>query len=261
MHLSEQTLEDIRAHFSSAYPNEGCGFILKDGSFVAADNIADEPQKHFAISDELYLEHEDNLAAVVHSHTTIHPTGQYGYIDPRTPSAADHEGHIATAVPWGITLCDGENIDPFIWLGETHLIPLYGREFIHGYTDCYAACRDWYRVERDLIIPEFPRELNWWTDESQSLYMDGFKEAGFYEITEEEALPGDAILFRVASRQVNHAGIYLGGTQVFHHLFGRLSTEESYHKYRKNVIAFLRHKELNQPKVEECNEPSSSTAL
>lgn len=247
MHLSNETLEDIRAHFCSVYPKEGCGFVLKDGSFIAAENINEKPELHFSIADEFYLAHEDNIAAIVHSHVDTQPTGQYGYIDPRTPSADDHLGHISTAVPWGITFCDGENIETFIWLGETHELDLYGREFIHGYTDCYAACRDWYRVERNLVIPEFPREMNWWTDDNANLYIDGFKTAGFYEIDEADALPGDAILFRVASRQVNHAGIYIGGTQVFHHLFGRLSCDESYHKYRKNIIMFLRHKDLNQP--------------
>lgn len=245
MNLSPETFEHIRKHFTSVYPKEGCGLVLTDGSFIPCDNVADDPTTDFVIEDDIYHLHEENLAAIVHSHCF---TGSYKnyQLDPRTPSGADIRGHISTGVPWGITHCDGENIENFIWLGESHLIPPIGRDFIHGFTDCYSACRDWYRVECDLIIPEFPRDMNWWTDDKKDLYMDGFHKAGFEVIAEEDATVGDAILFRIASRQVNHAGVIVADGQVFHHLFGNLSNIENYHKYRKGVIAFLRHKTLNQ---------------
>lgn len=245
MELSSTTFEAIRQHFVAEYPNEGCGLVLKDGSFVPCENVAEDKSKDFAIKDEVYEQFEDELAAVVHSHVHNGVYRQY-LLDPRTPSGADIRGHIGTGVPWGITHCDGENIEHFIWLGESHLIPLLERDFIHGFTDCYAACRDWYRVERNLIIPEFPRDMDWWTDDSKNLYMDGFDRAGFYVIDEADAKPGDAILFRIASRQPNHAGVIVDdGHNIFHHLFGRYSTIECYETYRRGIVHFLRHKDLN----------------
>lgn len=258
MNISPETFEAIRAHFCSVYPNEGCGLLLQDGSYVPCDNVSQSPKTHFAIDDAVYEQYEDEVVAVLHSHVlTDAPVATYA-LDPRTPSGQDIEGHISSGKLYGITCCDGENIEHFIFLGESHLEPLEGRNFIHGYTDCYAACRDWYRVERNIIIPEFVRDFNWWTDDKKDLYMDGFTKAGFYVIDEADAKVGDAILFRIASRQVNHAGVINGDGTVLHHLFGRLSCTERYEKYRKGIIAFLRHKDLNQEEAP-CSEPSSST--
>lgn len=247
MQLSPETFEAIRAHFCKAYPNEGCGLVLKDGSFIPCENVAQNPKLHFEVADEVYHEHEDELAAVVHSHSLADPITHNQ--DPRMPSGADLQGHIDTAVPWGITQCDGENIENFIWLGETHLIPLLERDFLHGYLDCYAACRDWYRVERDLTIPEFARDMSWWTKDGEDLYMEGFKKAGFYVIDEADIREGDAALMSVASRgKVNHAGVIVGNNEVFHHLYGRLSCNEPLSKYATKgaVVCYLRHETLNQ---------------
>lgn len=253
MHLEPATQAAIREHFCSQYPLEGCGLVLKDGSYVPSLNVSAAPYQQFAIPDEFYDEHKANVAAVVHSHCTAGMYRNYK-LDTRTPSGSDIRGFMACQegdelIPWGITHCDGENIEHFIWLGETHTIPLLEREFIHGYLDCYAACRDWYRVERDLIIPEFPRDVNWWNDEKQNLYMEGFEKAGFYPINEDEVKVGDAVLMRVASRQVNHAAVIVGDGQMFHHLFGQLSCIENYHRFqhpKNSIVMFLRHKTLNQ---------------
>lgn len=246
MNLTPETLEEIRLHFCRAYPNEGCGLILKDGTFVGTDNVAEDPSKFFTVPDADYYRHEDNLAAIVHSHSMHDVFSPRDNWDHRTPSGMDIQVHIATGVPMGITICDGQGIDPFIWLGESHLIPLVGREFIHGFTDCYAACRDWYKIERGIEIPEFPRDMSWWTQEGKNLYMEGFEKAGFTVIPAEDVKVGDAVLMQVASRVVNHAGVITDTDEIFHHLYGRLSCHEPLSKYSKGVEVYVRHKDLNQ---------------
>ena len=247
MNLTADTTEAIRAHFTACFPNEGVGFVLTDGSFVALKNVAAEPLEHFQVDDADYEKYEDTLAAIVHSHPHNKPVGSIKPHDPRTPSHSDIQCHLDTGVPMGIVDCDAENINSFIWLGESHLHDVIGRDFIHGYFDCFSTCRDWYIQKYNLTIPNFARGVGWWNGENAAnLYMDNFERAGFYVIDEEEVKPGDAVLLRVASRVVNHAGVVTNDGHMVHHLFNRLSCEERYELYRKGIVCFLRHKTLNQ---------------
>ena len=206
----------VRADAIARYPQESCGFVTATG-YVAKDNVAADPTRSFKIRPREWR--SSGILAVVHSH----PDG------PEAPSARDMERQIDTAVPWGLVLTDGEAAtEPYWWgAGIADDVPLLRRPFRHGPTgtdgcgDCYALVRDWYRVERGVGLPEFPRDDVWW-ESGGDLYRDGFGKAGFVDRGAPRDLvadlePGEVILFQIRSEVPNHAAVYLGDGLMVHH--------------------------------------------
>lgn len=223
-----------------AYPNEGCALITKSG-FKVVENIAQTPQSEFEISKQnMIAGYGDDLLAIVHSHP-------YG---PDCPTQMDMQFQIQSAVPWVIVSTDGKACTtPFAFGDTVPTPPLIGRGFRHGVTDCYSLIRDWYKVERDILLKEFPRDWEWWLTD-QELYLKGFTEAGFKRINEEEAQPGDVFLAQIRSKTPNHGGIYLGNGLILHHLtatqpvdISRVSKRDPIHRWKKFVTHWLRYEE------------------
>ncbi|WP_145579822.1 NlpC/P60 family protein, partial [Yersinia vastinensis] len=107
--------------------------------------------------------------------------------------------------------------------------PLKGRPFVHGIWDCYAIVRDWYRLERDITLPNFERSDGWW-DRGENLYMKHYADAGFYAHAEPLEV-GDVILMQYKANEPNHAGVYLGDGKMIHHRYGSLSEIVPYGGY------------------------------
>lgn len=222
------TINDIRDHAVREYPKESCGFVVK-GEYIPLENISETPEQSFKIADELYAKYEDDLDAIIHSH----PDG------PDHPSERDMVNQAATAVPWGIvTVANGTAQLPFFWGDGVEVPPLIGREFRHGVTDCYSYIRDYYRVERGVTIPDYPRGYDWWY-EGKDLYSENFRNAGFTPVDEPEV--GDVGLAKIHAPVINHGMIYLGNGLIGHHLVGRLSRREPVFRWQRFVRVWLRY--------------------
>jgi len=87
-------------YLSKNLPDESCGFILRDGSFVASGNIVDESpdtphhltrEMSFLIDHKDYIEYYDAIEYIVHSHYTD---------GDGLPSYADVMHQEATGMPW-----------------------------------------------------------------------------------------------------------------------------------------------------------------
>ena len=232
-------IEAIKAHAINAYPEESCGFVV-DGVYLQRQNTAEEPEKGFRLAPQTWAAaaKHGEIQAVVHSH----PHG------PDCPSEHDMRLQIDTAVPWGIVATDGEGCREPFWFGDQVPIPeLVGRGFRHGVTDCYSLIRDWYRLERDVTLPVYPREWEWWR-EGEDLYQRFFGDAGFVRIHEAEVQAGDVFLAQIRSPVPNHGGIYVGRGLGLHHLaarlesdFSRLSVREPVNRWRNHITHWLRY--------------------
>lgn len=228
----------IAAHAAEEYPREACGLIVRGKGYVRCENAAEDPERHFALPAAALDMHRGALA-VVHSH----PDG------PEYPSAADMTGQMNTALPWGLCVVteDGTVSKPFYWGDSLTPPPLIGREFRHGPSgtdgrgDCYALIRDWYRLEKGIILPDFARDDAWW-ESGENLYSDHFADAGFVEIPASEAKDGDVFMMKIQSDVINHAGILTGGSQlILHHLSGRLSRQEPMGRWYKFITKWVRY--------------------
>lgn len=231
--FQDSALAAMKSHALSEYPRESCGFVV-NGDYVPLINRAANPEAEFKIGEEDYIRNHEGLQAVVHSH----PNGPY------YPSAADMRGQVDTDVPWAIIATDGERAsDPVVWGDPARRPALIGREFLHGVTDCYSLCRDYYALEHGIAIPEFPRDDNWWNS-GGNLYLDHFAEAGFFEIDRAELRPGDAVLMSVLASVPNHAGVAVADGLLLHHLPKRLSRREPLGPWARQITHCLRHREL-----------------
>jgi len=185
---------------------EVCGFIDAAGNVVSVPNVAADPSEAWAMpAGSVPLD----ARAVWHTH----PQG------PACPSGADMQFAIASAMPHAVATIDG-----VVWFGEgVPRAPLVGRPFRHGVTDCYSLIRDFYHMA-GADIPDFPRDWKWWK-KGRSLYLDGFREAGFRDIPAATVQPGDGLMFAIGSTVPNHAGVFLGDGLMLHHLSSKFPVD------------------------------------
>lgn len=214
---------------------EICGFIDKNRVVRFRKNIADDPANEFKMNPI-----PDGALAIFHSH----PNG------PFYPSGMDMQQQKATALPWGIA-CFSDRHKEVVWFDESKPsgAPLIGRGFRHGVTDCYELVRDFYHEVHGVSLPSHPRSWEWW-DEGENLYAEGFKEAGFHEISLDQIQPGDAFMATIRSKAINHAGVYLGNGLILHHTCGKhgydpskLSVVEPAARWFNFVTKVVRHED------------------
>jgi len=236
-----KAVEDITADAIERYPEEACGFVI-DGLYVPKKNTAEEPTEGFRIDGRTYVAAEKKgIDAVVHSHTK----GQYKH-----PSKHDMAQQNAMNVPWGIvwTDGDGDTLGPAWWGDSLPIIPLIGRPFIYGIYDCCTLVRDFYRLNGGITWEDRPRDPDWWLT-GGNMYVEEYQPCGFERISESEIRAGDAFMSRFQrGNTTQHAGIYLGGNQVLHHLMGRVSRRDTLASWSRYITHWVRHKDMTQTK-------------
>lgn len=230
----------IIAHAKSVGKIEAVGYISAQREYVPLENLSAEPEKSFVVQ---FGAVPADALALVHSH----PDG------PFYPSEADGQQQIAMGIPWGICAWDDKYTDVF-WFGDgAPIAPLVGRGFRHYVTDCFSLIRDFYKVTHNIDLPDFPREWEWWLNDGVALYLDGYKSAGFRDVSVNEILPGDVFIATVGkTKTANHAGVYLGNGLILHHVTGRvgynpfsLSTVESGARWLDLITKVVRHENNN----------------
>ncbi|WP_319543151.1 C40 family peptidase [uncultured Pseudodesulfovibrio sp.] len=229
--MFDQTIiRTAQAHAREQYPYESCGLVV-DGQYISCTNTAANPLKDFRLDPGEYIRAEGMGAVrgVIHSH----PDG------PDHPSRADMLGQMESGLVWGIvTVIKGAALPPFFWGGDTPVPNLVGREFRHGITDCYGLVRDWYRLERHDLLPEYPRDDEWWLSGGNML-LDNFKDAGFH-IVDDAPRPGDVALLQICADTVNHCGVYIGQGLMLHHLVNRCSRKDPMGRWHKHTRLMVR---------------------
>ncbi|VUD48399.1 hypothetical protein TDB9533_01226 [Thalassocella blandensis] len=236
--FKKSVLNVAKKHAESSYPKESCGLVVDD-KYVRTKNVAKDPENCFAISRDRLKKFAGKIQAVIHSH----PDGNY------FPSRADMKGQIASAVPWGIVhVQKGVARDPFFWGDQMPVPDLKGRPFQHGVTDCYSLVRDYYRLEKNILLDEFPRDWEWWLDPQFNLYEQNFKSQKFRIIDDAEVREGDCFLAQIRSKVINHAGVYVGRGLILHQLGHRSgfstaypSCEQPVQMWKKFIRYWVRH--------------------
>lgn len=208
--MFEDKYPAIKRHAMRDYPRESVGCITETWGYQELENISDDPENGFQIRPAaMAVAISGKLLAVIHSH----PDGQL------FPSKTDMESQIACDVPFGIVVATANDCSDPVFFGDgVPRPPLLGRGFVHGITDCYSLIRDYYFEEFRIVLPDYPRDWLWW-DQGCDLYTDLYAKAGFRKLMAgEEPKPGDVFLAQVHSPVCNHAGIYVGNSQILHHV-------------------------------------------
>ena len=239
MQLSPEAHAAFSKHAASEWPRECVGFIVNE-TYIPIPNSSPDPSKSFLIDPVHWVKASlmGPVQAIVHSHPydkTAMPMWPAEW-----PSTADMKQWMRGTTPWGIAACDGEGISQLVWLDEANPEPLEGREFIHGINDCYSLIRDWFRLNKQVTIPNFARGIEWWL-RGEDLYSGNFQKAGFIEINPEDAVIGDCLMMKVASPVINHAAVITGNNEILHHLIKRLSGYDSMHKWSRFIVKTVRY--------------------
>lgn len=211
--LTPDLRQELQAHARRAYPREAVGLVLKSG-YKPVANVSHDPEISGVVPLRVVQEHivDKTLVAISHSH----PNG------PNCPSEQDMRAQMHMCVPFIITATNGDAcLDPFAWGDQLEPLPLLGRGFQHGVSDCYELIRDHRWQEHGERLPQFPRSWEWWA-RGQELYLSGLRPAGYRELEPWEAPePGDCFLAQVRSKTPNHAGVLVTPDLMLHHACGR----------------------------------------
>lgn len=240
--LTSECQASFKSHVLTEYPNEACGLVVND-TYIPCTNSAETPATHFRIpANELLAATENGpIQVVLHSHT--YSLGDNVYANgnqPEWPSTADMTTWMQDNIPWGIVATDGEGLSEMVWMDESEVAPLLERPFIHGVWDCGSIIRDYFRTVHGLTINNYARGYEWWNN-GKNLYVDNWADAGFTEITTDEATIGDVCIMQVRSPVPNHAAVITADNTITHHLFHRLSEEDRLDKWRRVIVKYLRY--------------------
>lgn len=235
--FNTKELHKFKKYAEDCYPNEACAIIVND-KVIFKDNISENPTNEFKMSP-LNVSEIVNLQCVLHSHC-----------DDKffAPSKSDMQSQIQNNCTWGmININNGVADKQFVFFGNGVAIPpLLSRPFRSGPSgsdgkgDCYALIKDWYKLEKQIDIPEFPRDAFYW-EHGENLYMENFEKAGFYRISKNEIQPGDCFLGSIRSKVINHGGVYLGNGKILHQLFNYLSSTDIINRWEKVISLWVRY--------------------
>lgn len=222
MNFNPLVRDAIIDHAKSEFPRESVGCIHL-GEYHKLVNNSLTLETDFSVPDQIAAAmYSAGFDALVHSHTN----GQ------ACPSQTDMQSQFEMAKPWLVTVLSpsteqgvsGPAYRESFWFGDQlPMAPLVGRQFRHGVHDCYSLVRDWYRQERGVWLPPFPREEGWWA-KGQNLIDDALASVPFREVPLNQGQVGDVIKMTIGGTTTNHLGVYHGNGLVLHHLSGRFST-------------------------------------
>jgi cell wall-associated NlpC family hydrolase len=125
---------------------------------------------------------------------------------------------------------------------------LVGRPFDIEKQNCYHLLRDFYRLNYDIELTDYPCPANWW-DNGLDLYNLLAEDEGFQPVSlnPRNWLPGDVLVMAIQSSVGNHCGIVLDTGQIFHHLYGQLSCVTAFGgMFRNGLVAVYRHKDVSK---------------
>ncbi|MFW1645003.1 C40 family peptidase [Acinetobacter guillouiae] len=248
MKLSVKLKKEIHLHAAEMFPGECCGVIVNK-EYIRCQNISNVQDK-FEIDpvDLAHAEDKGEIQAYVHSH-------------PNASARASELDLIQIELhkkPW--VICAYPDIEFQVYEPCGYQAPLVGRNYQHGWQDCYSLVRDFYQREYGIALLDFERLDRWWEfAENASLYLDNFSKAGFSEVKDLQY--GDVMLCRVGrTEHVNHAVIWLGdigtlkseqtepcvgSSLILHHPYNRKSVREVFgQQWQERVAITVRHRNV-----------------
>lgn len=234
--MRTKTLAAIQQHVAAEYPRECCGVIAQKSRverYFPCRNLAETPTEQFHLSPEDYANAEDwgTITGIVHSHPDA--TTQ--------PSELDKAQCDATGLPWHIISWPEGDLRSIQPRGD---LPLIGRPFVLGHTDCWGLVMSYFRQEHGIELMDYRLDYPWWESGTEERYLDNWHECGFREFSG-PLQPGDLVIMQVSASVANHAGVLLEDGMLLHHLYGHLSQRTPYGGYwLERTVKVVRHHTL-----------------
>lgn len=231
---SAEAIAAFKDHCISDRSREMCGlFVLREGvvQFEPCQNSAYDTQNSFLIHPADYVRCMDSgeVIGVGHSHVTA----------PVRPSPEDIVHSENCKLPFVIFQPETNEVDSYNPTGDP--VPLVGRRWSLGVSDCYTLVRDYYKTQ-GVVLNEYVRnEYQCLTRDTR--FVDKAEENGFVDVTGQAPRVHDLILIQVKADVPNHAAVLVSESIILHHIQGRLSCRDPYGGYWvRNTAKVLRHK-------------------
>lgn len=212
---------------------EMCGlFVLREGviEFEGCKNSAYDTKNSFLIHPADYVRCMENgdVIGVGHSHITA----------PVRPSPEDKVHSENCKLPFLIFQPETGEIDSYSPTGDP--MPMLGRRWHLGVSDCYTLVRDYYKTQ-GVVLGEYVRN-DFACLFKDTRFVDKAGENGFVDVTGQTPKTHDLVLIQVKADVPNHAAVFISDTIILHHIQGRLSCRDPYGGYwLRNTAKLLRH--------------------
>lgn len=214
MDITEKCFQEIKTHTLKEYPNEMCGIILKDESFIPLQNVSKTPEVSFKFYVLEYVKYHENIKVLIHSHISREKT----LWDIRTPSFSDLNNQIKTNLPWGIVGTDGENVLRPIFFPRTPNNKYLGRKFFWYINDCRTIIQDYYWYEFGIELGKNYNMIDLGKVKENPLilkdhFLLGLQEEDFTEVDDVRGLKkGDVLVMDALPPFGNgtHVGVWTG---------------------------------------------------
>jgi len=212
----------ILDHALEGFPKEICGLLCVENGKEVYRRC-----KNLSKKNNQFVMDPNDYAAACEAGTITHIVHSHCNESPK-PSQADLVACEASNLPWIIV-----SVPTKTWMAfspKGYKAPLIGRHYSYGVLDCYTLIRDWYKEELKIDLLDFTREEEGWWKTGGNMYMENIAKAGFEIVPQGAQLEkGDIIIMQIGKALVpNHAGVYLGGNKMLHHLRTQLSCRDVY---------------------------------
>ena len=233
-------LSDAIAHAMKCFPEECCGVFTTQG-YKPLTNVAEDKINHFVFKEnQLIAGMSDEIICLFHSHTTGNAWA----------NKHDMLTQIVSAKPHGICVVEKNDVsgkmrveDIFFW-GSDNISPLLGRSYRPCTMDCYSLIRDAYFKWYGIKLPEFPRNYDS-IDNGENLYETGLSETGFVQIPIFNLAPGDVLLGKILSTNINHGAVVIDNRSIMHHYRDEVSRRDDLSRWCQTMNICLRHKSFS----------------
>lgn len=234
--LSKKIMKEIFSHAEQCDPHECCGLVVMiNGKKVyrpCRNRFSGmEAENRFDIlpADYIKAEDEGDILMVVHSHCYINGN----------PSDSDKVECEKSGLPWLVVQWPTRQVVQIKPCGFE--LPLIGRQFDYGISDCYSLAEDYYERELNIKLKHLDRPPNEWWKNGEDFFTKNFKRLRFKEIDAVEK--HCVILMQMRSKFPNHMAIYLGDNMILHHCEGQLSRRDVYGgMWKKHTVKILKYK-------------------
>lgn len=226
--ITQELESEFQDYAVSKYPEEACAFII-DGTLVPVENISSDPCNTFELSSKDQLK-VTKAQAFIHSH----PDGDLDL------SEHDFLSQKAAGIPYGICVTTYDGASRVCWYGDFLLdYPLLERSFISGAFDCFSLVRAIYKQEKNIVLPDFYREDDWWNN-GGNVIEENIINSGFsYVDGPPQKYDVLAMSFK-SSGLITHLAVYMGDSIILHHLEGLCSKTDYLVRYNRFVRGILR---------------------
>jgi proteasome lid subunit RPN8/RPN11 len=206
------------------------GFIYFDGikpEIDKCENIALDKKNFFEVSADDYIRNlKKNLYAIYHSH--VDSDSNF--------SEQDLEISEESCLPIFVYSKLDKKMNSYIPLSYDYG-DFQGRKYIRGFNDCYGLIRDFYKKEKNVLLPDCIRDESFRGNNFTIVIEEMNK---FFQKIDDLKF-GDLLVFSQKGNE-KHLAVYYGDGKILHHCIGRLSAIEEIGSLSENFIGGYRLK-------------------